>query len=182
MRASGMKARAKGMEPTLTRRARAMKAFGRTTTEVIENVHYLKFYHFVPHVLTPFLLFQFFAQTEGQGTQHFQKGSGYDKFIGTWVDDKRHDEVIILWFCCCSMYCEIIHIFLSSTLHQGYLYFETGDVFVAEWNMGVLMLPCSVLYANGDKYVGDWSGKKVPCQAHSSDCYNLVISLLWAIN
>jgi hypothetical protein len=75
------------------------------------------------------------STTEGQGTQHFTKGSGYDKFIGSWVNDKRHDE--------------------------GYLYFENGDVFFATWDNGVLLLPCSVLYVNGDKYVGDWSGKAV---------------------
>lgn len=73
------------------------------------------------------------GKREGQGTQHFTKGSGYDKFIGSWVNDKRHDE--------------------------GYLYFENGDVFFATWDNGLLLLPCSVLYVNGDKYVGDWSGK-----------------------
>jgi hypothetical protein len=45
--------------------------------------------------------------------------------------------------------------------HQGYLYFENGDVFFATWDNGLLLLPCSVLYVNGDKYVGDWSGKAV---------------------
>lgn len=34
-----------------------------------------------------------FVLEEGQGTQHFAKGSGYDKFIGSWTNDKRHDEV-----------------------------------------------------------------------------------------
>jgi hypothetical protein len=60
----------------------------------------------------------------------------------------------------------------TATQQQGYLYFENGDVFFATWDNGLLLLPCSVLYVNGDKYVGDWSGKAV------RELYNLFFGII----
>ncbi|KAL6068598.1 Rho guanine nucleotide exchange factor 3, variant 3 [Balamuthia mandrillaris] len=70
----------------------------------------------------------------GQGVQHYHPSTGFTKYVGYWVDDKRNDE--------------------------GYLYFENGNIFVCKWNMGAVTMPCTLIYANGDRYVGSWQNKQ----------------------